>query len=98
MFGYLKPDKPYLYLKDETLYNALYCGICKSIKKTSGNASRFALSYDVAFLSALTHNVCGVDVDIKRKRCVAHPIKSRPIASVDEISKKLASLNIVDSF
>ena len=95
MFGYLKPDKPYLYLKDETLYNALYCGICKSIKKTSGNASRFALSYDVAFLSALTHNVCGVDVDIKRKRCVAHPIKSRPIASVDEISKKLASLNII---
>lgn len=95
MFGYLKPDKPYLYLKDETLYNALYCGICKSIKKTSGNASRFALSYDVAFLSALTHNICGVDVDIKRKRCVAHPIKSRPIASVDEISKKLASLNII---
>ena len=95
MFGYLKPDKPYLYLKDETLYNALYCGICKSIKQTSGNASRFALSYDVAFLSALTHNVCGVDVDIKRKRCVAHPIKSRPIASVDEISKKLASLNII---
>lgn len=95
MFGYLKPDKPYLYLKDETLYNALYCGICKSIKKTSGNASRFALSYDVALLSALTHNVCGVDVDIKRKRCVAHPIKSRPIASVDEISKKLASLNII---
>ncbi len=95
MFGYLKPDKPYLYLKDETLYNALYCGICKSIKKTSGNASRFALSYDVAFLSALTHNVCGVDVDVKRKRCVAHPIKSRPIASVDEISKKLASLNMI---
>ena len=95
MFGYLKPDKPYLYIKDETLYNALYCGICKSIKKVSGNTARFALSYDVAFLSALTHNVCGVDIDIKKSRCVAHPIKSRPIASVDEISKQLASLNII---
>ncbi|MBR5438826.1 MAG: hypothetical protein IKV61_01215 [Clostridia bacterium] len=95
MFGYLKPDKPYLYLKDETLYNALYCGICKSIKQVSGNVARFALSYDVAFLSALAHNVCGIDVDIKKKRCIAHPIKSRPIASVDEISKKLASLNMI---
>lgn len=95
MFGYLKPDKPYLYLKDETLYNALYCGICKSIKQVSGNVSRFALNYDIAFLSALAHNVLGVDVDIKKQRCIAHPIKSRPIAKVDEISKKLASLNLI---
>ncbi len=95
MFGYLKPDKPYLYLKDDTLYNALYCGICKSIKKVSGNVARFALYYDVAFLSALTHNILGVDVEIEKKRCIAHPIKSRPIAKPDEISKKLASLNLI---
>ena len=95
MFGYLKPDKPYLYLKDDTLYNALYCGICKSIKKVSGNVARFALSYDVAFISALTHNILGVDVDIKKGRCIAHPIKSRPIAKPDDISKKLASLNLI---
>ena len=50
MFGYVKPDKPYLYLKDETLYNALYCGVCVSIKKTLGNLPRFTLTYDIAFL------------------------------------------------
>ncbi len=95
MFGYLKPDKPYLYLKDDTLYNALYCGVCKSIKNTCGNTCRFTLTYDVAFLSALVHNICGVDVDIKRKNCVAHPIKKRPIAMPDGISKKLANVNVL---
>ncbi len=95
MFGYVKPDKPYLYLKDETLYNALYCGVCVSIKKTLGNLPRFTLTYDIAFLSALCHNVCGTDIKIGKKRCVAHLIKPRPIAERDEISDKLAALNVI---
>ena len=31
MFGYISPDAPYLFKKDETLYKALYCGLCKGI-------------------------------------------------------------------
>ncbi len=27
MFGYINPDAPYLFKKDETLYKALYCGM-----------------------------------------------------------------------
>ena len=33
MFGYIQPDSPYLFIKDEKLYKALYCGLCKSIGK-----------------------------------------------------------------
>ena len=55
MFGYLVPDKPYLYLKDDTLYKALYCGVCKSIGKVSGQRARFTLTYDIAFLSAIAN-------------------------------------------
>ena len=64
MFGYVVPDKPYLYLKDDTLYKALYCGICKSIKSSVGQIARFTLSYDMAFMSAIAHNILGVDVVI----------------------------------
>ena len=95
MFGYVVPDKPYLYLKDETLYNALYCGLCKSIKKSCGNACRFTLNYDLAFLSALAHNIMGVDVSITKQNCIAHQIKKRPIAKPDEISLKIANLNVI---
>ena len=95
MFGYILPDKPYLYLKDETLYNSLYCGICKSLKKQTGQISRFTLSYDMAFMSALAHNIKGVDVKIEKKRCIAHTIKKRPIAKPDNISLAIASINVI---
>ena len=44
MFGYINPDSPYLFKKDEVLYNALYCGMCKSIGKSCGNCSKTALT------------------------------------------------------
>ena len=95
MFGYISPDKPHLYLKDDVLYKALYCGICKSLKQKTGQISRFTLSYDMAFMSALAHNIMGIDVDIEKKRCIAHAIKKRPIAKPDKISLMLASLNVI---
>ena len=95
MFGYIKPDNPYLYLKDETLYKALYCGICKSIGKTCGQRARFTLSYDLAFMNAIAHNVMGKDVVINKETCVAHPIKKRPVAEPDEISNMLACVNVI---
>ncbi len=95
MFGYISPDKPYLYMKDDVLYKALYCGICKSLKSKTGQISRFTLSYDMAFMSALAHNIMGIDVEIEKKRCIAHAIKKRPIAKPDKISLKLASLNVI---
>ncbi len=95
MFGYISPDKPYLYLKDDVLYKALYCGICKSLKQETGQISRFTLSYDMAFMSALAHNIMGIDVEIEKKRCIAHTVKKRPIAKPDKISLTLASLNVI---
>ncbi len=95
MFGYLKPDNPYLYLKDETLYKSLYCGICKSIGKICGQVPRFTLSYDMAFMSAITHNILGVDVKINRERCIAHQIKKRPVAKPDDISLMLGATNVI---
>lgn len=93
MFGYINPDRPYLFIKDETLYNALYCGLCKSIGTGCGQAARSALTYDVAFTSALVHNIRGEDVKIEKKRCAVHWFKKRPIAAVDETTVALGCVN-----
>lgn len=95
MFGYVKPDLPYLYMKDDTLYKALYCGVCKSIGKCAGQCARFTLTYDIAFLSAVIHNLTKTDVEIKKEHCVIHPITKRPIAKPDEISLTLGALNVI---
>ena len=93
MFGYISPDTPYLFKKDETLYKALYCGLCKSIGAGCGQTARTALTYDMAFTSALVHNIRGEDVKIKKERCAVHWFRRRPVAAVDETTIALGCVN-----
>ncbi len=93
MFGYIQPDSPYLFKKDEKLYQALYCGLCKSIGAGCGQRARTALTYDMAFMSALIHNIRHEDVEIKKARCAIHWFKRRPIAAIDDTFVLLGCIN-----
>ena len=93
MFGYVRADTPYLFIKDDALYRAMYCGVCKGIGEVCGHSARMGLSYDITFLSVLLHNIAGVDVEIEKQHCLTHCIRSRMMASVDEITRKLGALN-----
>ncbi len=93
MFGYISPDAPYLFKKDEVLYKALYCGLCKGIGAGCGQTARTALTYDMAFVSALVHNIRGEDVKIEKRHCVLHLIRRRPIALADDTTVALGCVN-----
>ncbi len=93
MFGYVRADKPYLYMKDDVLYRAMYCGVCKGIGQVCGQTARMGLSYDVTFLSVILHNILGVDVKIEKQHCLTHCIRSRQMANVDELTRQLGALN-----
>ena len=93
MFGYVRTDTPYLYIKDDTLYRAAYCGVCKGIAKVCGHAARMGLSYDITFLSVILHNILGVDLKIEKQHCFTHCIRSRMMAETDELTKQLGALN-----
>lgn len=95
MFGYVRTDIPNMYVKDTVLYKAMYCGLCKGMGKTCGNTSRFTLNYDLTFLSIFLHNVKGVDVKIEKKHCIAHWITKRPTARPDELTYRVAALNMI---
>lgn len=95
MFGYIHPDVPWLFKKDETLYKALYCGLCKSIGKGCGQCPRTALTYDMSFVSALAHNIRGEDVIIEKRRCVLHWFRRRPIAKTDGLTIKIGYINTI---
>ena len=94
MFGYVRTDTPYLYIKDDTLYRAMYCGVCKGIAETCGQTARMGLSYDVTFLSVILHNIAGIDVTIEKQHCLTHCIRTRMMANVDELTRKLGALNV----
>lgn len=77
MFGYIRTDVPEMRVRENEYYRAVYCGLCRSQGKCTGQCSRFTLNYDMVFLALLRLAVKGERVQIKRGRCMAHPFKKR---------------------
>ena len=78
MFGYVKPVVSELLVKENEFYRATYCGICRAMKKYTGNLSRMTLTYDSVFL-ALVRMAYVPDSDLGSSlhRCALHPTKKR---------------------
>lgn len=80
MFGYVKPVVGEMLVREHEFYKATYCGICRAMKKHTGCLSNVTLSYDSVFL-ALIRMLYIPDADFKaeQRRCIAHPMKKRPM-------------------
>lgn len=79
MFGYIRPFVPDLRVREHELYRAIYCGLCRSMGRHTGCASRLTLSYDFAFLCAVRMVLERTEKKVKISRCALSPLKRRPI-------------------
>ena len=95
MFGYVKPQISELRVRENELYRATYCGLCRAMGKTSGTMSRFTLSYDFVFLVLLRKALEGKDGVIRKRRCIAHPLKRRPMLEIDDTMKYCARSSVI---
>ena len=97
MFGYVRVKHTELKVKEYEFYRGTYCGLCRSMGKCTGQCSRFALSYDFAFLALLRITFDRSPVEFEQKRCIAHPLKQRnmmkPNASLAYCAGAAALLN-----
>lgn len=75
MFGYVKPDKENLLVKDLALYKSTYCGLCAVIKKEISFILPFTLSYDFVFLAMVRSALSGERCKITKGRCKYNPLK-----------------------
>ncbi|MBR2370664.1 MAG: hypothetical protein IKA82_01460 [Clostridia bacterium] len=78
MFGYVKAYEPDLKVKEQALYRAFYCGLCRSMGKCTGICSRCTLSYDITFLAIVRSILTNEVIEIKKARCFIHPFTKRP--------------------
>lgn len=76
MFGYVRPLREELKVRDWEGYQAAYCGLCHALKEQCGFAARFVLNYDFVFLALLLDEGVAPAVPCKR-RCGAHPFCPR---------------------
>ncbi len=76
MFGYVRPLKPELKLREYEQFKAAYCGLCNTLKKRYGYAARFLLNYDFTFLAMLLSSE-EKSCAYQYKRCSASPFKKK---------------------
>ncbi len=96
MFGYVRPYKPELLVKEYGQYKAVYCQLCRVLGDEYGVLARFALSYDCAFYAMLALSVTGGRVEEQKRRCVCNPLKACTyLPSPGEAYKKAAALCVL---
>ena len=77
MFGYVKPFAPDLYVREFDLYKAIYCGICREMKRKTGILSTATLSYDMVFLAIIRMSVSGEKLDLQKRACTVNPLRKK---------------------
>lgn len=94
MFGYVIPDKLNMYIKDFNVFQAFYCGLCKTLGKTGSQITRLCTNYDVTFYNVLLHSLTKTEVKFERKICVYNG-KKKTVVDADELSRKMADLAVM---
>ncbi|MDR0817260.1 MAG: DUF5685 family protein [Clostridiales Family XIII bacterium] len=80
MFGYIIPAKSELKVREFEIYNAYYCGVCRSIAARYGQLPRFMLTYDAAFIAMMLAASDERPEDIRAFHCMTHPSRKRNLA------------------
>ncbi len=83
MFGYVRPVKSELYVKDSEFYSSIYCGLCRYGGKNISHLTRWLLNYDFVLLALLRMSLTDEKVCIEKKRC-PYKLKKKNCACADE--------------
>lgn len=96
MFGYVRPNKSELLVKEYEQYKAVYCQLCRVLGRDYGFAARFFLSYDCTFYALLALAVTGEELAPCRQRCACNPLKRcRYLEGSGEAYDKAAALTML---
>lgn len=93
MFGYIKPYKPELKLKEIVKYSNAYCALCDQLKCDYGLISTFILSFDITFLLLCLDYFYDGEKECRKIRCPYNPMKSRKVQLSRETLRYSAFIN-----
>ncbi len=80
MFGYIRPFRDELKMRDFDRFRSAYCGLCRTMGRRCGPMSRLLLNYDFTFLAILLSAACEIPCSGACRRCVVHPLRCRSCA------------------
>jgi hypothetical protein len=95
MFGYVRPLKGELLVKEFTRYRSIYCGICKRLGALYGPLPRLGVNYDVVLLGLLLLSLSEEDPGEKAEPCVTSPFRKKPVAQASPSLDACAAMTVL---
>lgn len=91
LFGYVRPQKSELLVREYEQYKGVYCSLCRQLGKSYGIASRLTLSYDCTFYALMLFAFRPECPGFQNGRCVVNPMKKCTYCSSGETEFVAAS-------
>lgn len=93
MYGYIRPVKGELKVREYESFRGVYCGLCHGLRRRYGPACRFLVNYDFTFLAMLLaepgpETVCA-------RRCPYHPLRKTPCAAAGSAQEAAADYTVI---
>lgn len=98
MFGYLRPYKPEMRMKEFAAFKAVYCGLCRTLGKRYGFLARMILSYDATVMSVLCLSLSENTCCYGKCRCPANPLRVCSVSDKNEVTDFFADASVILSY
>ncbi|MGW8114483.1 DUF5685 family protein [Caproicibacterium sp. NSD3] len=96
MFGYIRPFKPELLVREWESYRGIYCGLCKNLGRYYGWLSRLTLSYDCTFYTMVLMSLRKEKPCYGAGHCVVNPLKKCSFCqNAEESFHQAAALSVL---
>ncbi len=95
MFGFVRPLKPELRVRELDRFGQMYCGLCATLKKRYGYLQTTFLSYDLTFFALLLDALRDQPPQIVRGRCPVNPLRRKPMQAENEVLAFTADVHVL---
>lgn len=93
LFGYIIPNQSALDDAQRARFHAVYCGLCRTLKRRHGLSGASTLSYDLTFLALLLTALYEPQEERGMEHCMTHPVKRHAYA-VSDVFEYAADMNV----
>lgn len=94
MFGFIRPMRGELKVREWERFQSVYCGLCHCIRQRYGIVQTALLSYDCTYL-ALVLDAQTAERAVCRRRCLTHPFRRRMCAEESEAIRRAAAVSVI---
>ena len=95
MFGFIRPVKSELKVREVERFQIVYCGLCHEIRHRYGRLQTFFLSYDMTFLALILEAVYSDTAEVQHCRCMASLVRKKTVAALSPMLAYTADISVL---